>query len=168
MCRVGQIDACRTAFILCALVLFGEGFAQQGMGILEKLVVDADAVVAAKIVGADYSATPSDGPLVGQAKVVKSVKGPFERGDTFSFKESAWVGPTYTEGELRILLLDWYDSPDAHLAGWWILSYLSVRVDLFINKDSIAVFSLESLNTFLQKLQDGGSIPEKAMFGGRM
>jgi hypothetical protein len=70
------------------------------------LITAAEAVVAVEILSTDYTATPSDGPMVAAARVLKVVKGPFAAGKTFNFTEMAWVGPSYQKGEYRILFLE--------------------------------------------------------------
>lgn len=43
---------------------------------LAKLTTDADAIVAVEILKTDYTATAADGPMYGEAKVLKVIKGP--------------------------------------------------------------------------------------------
>ncbi len=130
------------------------------------LITPAEAVVAVEILSTDYGATPADGPMVATAKVLKSLKGPLTLGKQFRFSETAWVGPSYQKGEYRILFLE-KAAPSVfpRLSEWRILSRLDARTDFFIEKDSVSNLSLESLGSFLKKLQESKSRPKKVIFG---
>ncbi len=135
-------------------------------GHFESLVLIADVVVAVEILSTDYSATPSDGPIVAVAKVLKTVKGPFAKGNKFSFTETAWVGPTYKKNEYRLLFLETTDSSQGSTAkSWRILSHLFAKLDFFIEKGSIPKLSLQSLESFLREIQDSKCLPARIVFG---
>ena len=129
------------------------------------LITTAEAVVAVEILSTDYTATPSDGPMVAEARVLKVVKGALSQGKKFSFRETAWVGPTYQKGEHRILFLEQAKPTESRNASrWWILSNLYARTDFFIEKDSIAALSGESLESLLKEIQQSNPRPKKVVF----
>jgi hypothetical protein len=129
------------------------------------LITAAEAVVAVEILSTDYTATPSDGPMVAEAKVLKVVKGPLTNGKKFSFWETAWVGPAYQKGEYRILFLEQAKPTESRKASrWWILSNLYARTDFFIEKNSISALSAESLESFLKEIQESSPRPKKVVF----
>jgi len=130
------------------------------------LIAAAEAVVAVEILSTDYTATPSDGPMLAEAKALKALKGPLTSGKEFHFSETAWVGPTYQKGEYRILFLETTASSEfPRPAKWRILSRLDARIDFFIEKKSLPDLSLESLDSFLKKIQESKDRPTKVMFG---
>ena len=158
-----------SALILVAFLVFGScttAVTQEQPGSdLTGLITAAEAVVAVEILSTDYTATPSDGPMVAEAKVLKVVKGPLTNGKKFSFWETAWVGPAYQKGEHRILFLE-QAKPTESLkrTRWWILSNLYARTDFFIEKNSIAALSAESLESFLKEIQESKPRPNKVVF----
>lgn len=138
---------------------------QQSGSNLTALITAAEAVVAVEILSTDYTATPSDGPMVAEAKVLKVVKGPLTNGKKFNFWETAWVGPAYQRGEYRILFLEQAKPTESRNASrWWILSNLDARTDFFIEKNSIAALSAESLESFLKEIQESSPRPKKVVF----
>ena len=157
-------------FILIAFLAMGsETIAvKQEQRAFEGLIAAAEAVVAVEILSTDYTATPSDGPMVATARVLKVVKGPFTAGKTFNFMETAWVGPTYQKGEYRILFLEKTRPTEyPRTAEWRILSNLHARTDFFIDKDSVPALTAESLESFLKKLQESKPRPKKVVFDKR-
>jgi hypothetical protein len=165
-------QAFRSLIILIAFLVLGSPTKavtqeQPGLG-FSGLTAAADAVVAVEILSTDYTATPSDGPMMAYARVLKVVKGPLSIGNRFSFWESAWVGPAYQKGEYRILFLEQAKPTEsAKTARWWILSNLYARTDFFIEKDSIPALSAESLESFLKQIQESRPRPKKVMFDKR-
>lgn len=156
-------------FILIALLVLGSrtgAVTQEQPGLkFTSLITAADAVVAVEILSTDYTATPSDGPMVATSKILKVLKGPFTTGHQFSFTETAWVGPTYQKGEYRILFLEQAKPTESRKAARWrILSNLYARTDFFVEKDSLAALSTESLASFLEKLQESKPTPKKVVF----
>lgn len=149
------------------LVLGAPAFAgEQEQGPFEGLIQAAEAVVAVEILSTDYTATPADGPMVAAAKVLKVLKGPLNSRKQFRFTETAWVGPTYQKGEYRILFLQKAGPQEfPRAAEWRVLSHLHARSDFFIEKDSVSDLSLESLESFLKKIQDSKGRPKKIVFG---
>jgi hypothetical protein len=139
---------------------------QQEQRSFEGLIAAAEAVVAVEVLSTDYTATQVDGPMVATAKVLKVLKGRLTTGKQFSFAETAWVGPTYQKGEHRILFLEKAKPAGASKATEWrIFSHLRARTDFFVEKDSIPALSLESLESFLKKVQDSKERPKKVVFG---
>ena len=131
----------------------------------EGMIAAAEAVVAVEILSTDYTATPSDGPMVATAKVLKVVKGGLAAGKTFTLAETAWVGPTYQKGDLRILFLEKPKPTESQKsAEWRILSNLYARTDFFIEKESVPALTSESLQSFLRKIQELEPKPKKVVF----
>jgi hypothetical protein len=129
------------------------------------LITAAEAVVAVQILSTDYTATPSDGPMSAAARVLKVLKGPLITEKKFSFWETAWVGPAYQKGEYRILFLEQAKPAESgKTTRWWILSNLYARTDFFIEKESIAALSAESLESFLKEIQESRPRPQKVVF----
>jgi hypothetical protein len=162
--------ALSSSVILLAFVLVGSRAIAVGQeqGPFQGLIGAAEVVVAVEILSTDYTATAADGPLVAVANVLKVLKGPFPTGKQFRFTETAWVGPTYQKGEARILFLEKNTSAESpRAAEWRILSHLYARTDFFIDEDSLADLSLESLESLLKNIQESNSRPPKVVFGRR-
>jgi hypothetical protein len=158
-----------SALILVAFLVLGSkttAVTQERPGLnFAGLITAAEAVVAVEILSTDYTATPSDGPMVAAAKVLKVLKGPLISGKRFSFWETAWVGPAYQNGEYRILFLEQAKPTESREATrWWILSNQYARTDFFIEKGSIAALSAESLESFLKEIQESKPRPKKVVF----
>ena len=158
-----------SALILVAFLILGSrttAATQERPGLsFTDLITAAEAVVVVEILSTDYTATPSDGPMVAAAKILKVVKGPLITGKKFSFWETAWVGPAYQKGEYRILFLEQAKPTESREATrWWILSNLYARTDFFIEKDSIAALSAEALESFLKEIQESKPRPKKILF----
>ncbi len=154
--------------ILMGLLLVGSRTiaAEQEQRPFQGLIGAAEVVVAVEILSTDYTATVADGPMVAAARALKVLKGPFPTGKQFRFTETAWVGPTYQKGEARILFLEKNTSAESpRAAEWRILSHLYARTDFFIEEDSLAGLSLESLESFLKEIQESNSRPQKVVFG---
>ena len=165
--RIQTLEQAATTLLLIAiLATVSDALAvtqeQQGF---EVLIASAESVVAVEILSTDYTATPADGPMVATSKVLKAVKGDLAAGKTFTFAETAWVGPTYQKGDLRILFLEKPKPSEPHKsAKWRILSSLYARTDFFIEKDSVPALTLESLQSFLRKIQELNPKPKKVVF----
>jgi hypothetical protein len=99
-----------SALILVAFLVLGartNAVTQDRPGLnFTGLIAAAEAVGAVEILSTDYTATPSDGPMMAAARVLKVLKGSLIIGKKFSFWETAWVGPAYQKGEHRILFLE--------------------------------------------------------------
>ena len=157
-----------SSVILIAFLVLGSRTiaVQQEQRAFEGLITAAEAVVAVEILSTDYTATPVDGPMVAAAKVLKVLKGPLTTGKQFRFTETAWVGPTYQKGEHRILFLEKARLPKFPKATEWrILSHLYAKTDFFIEKGSLSDLSLESLESFLRKIQESKNRPKTIVFG---
>jgi hypothetical protein len=154
--------------LLVALFILGSGTVTpaQERGPLKGLIAAAGAVVVVEILSTDYTATPADGPMVAAAKILKVLKGPLTSGKEFRFSETAWVGPTYQQGEYRILFLEKAASSEfPRPTDWRILSRLDARSDFFIEKGSLSDLSLESLEAFLKRIEESKDGPKRAVFG---
>jgi hypothetical protein len=112
---------------------------------LASLIEEAGVIVVAEISGVDYSRTPSDGPMIARAKVLHSLKGQLRTDESISFTETAWVGPNYKTGEVRILFLE--PASDS----WRVLSNFYAKADFLIERDAIARLSLTSLRAVLEQ-----------------
>ena len=161
--------ASSSALILVAFLLLGPrttAVTQEQSGLnFTGLITAAEAVVAVEILSTDYTATPSDGPMVATARVLKVLKGPLFSGKKLTFWETAWVGPAYQKGEFRILFLEQAKPTESREATrWWILSNLYARTDFFIEKGSIPALSAESLESFLKGIQEHKPRPKKILF----
>ena len=164
--RIQRLEQAATTLLLIAILATGSDALavtqEQGF---EVLIASAESVVAVEILSTDYTATPADGPMVATSKVLKAVKGDLAAGKTFTFAETAWVGPTYQKGDLRILFLEKPKPSESHKsAKWRILSSLYARTDFFIEKDSVPALTLESLQSFLRKIQELNPKPKKVVF----
>jgi hypothetical protein len=112
------------------------------------LIPAAEVIVVARISDTDYSRTPSDGPMTAQATALSVLKGGLKKGQSFTFTETAWVGPTYQRDEVRILFLE---------AGtnnrWRIASNLYSKTNFFIDPDAVPRINLTSLGAVLESLR---------------
>ena len=113
---------------------------------LASLIPAADVIVVAQISGTDYSRTPSDGPMTAHAKVLSSLKGGLRKDQSFEFTETAWVGPNYKTGEVRILFME-----SAPPNSWRILSNLYAKTDFFVERNAIPRLNLNSLKAILER-----------------
>ena len=119
---------------------------EQRPATLASLIPAADVIVVTEISSTDYSRTPSDGPMTARAKVLSSLKGGLRRDQSFTFTETAWVGPSYKPGEVRILFLE------SESNSWRILSNLYAKADFLIERDAIARLNLNSLLAILEQI----------------
>lgn len=105
----------RAFFLACGGGAFGFALLAGALaGDLSPLLGTAKTIVAAEITSIDTSRMPADGPMHAEAKALKVIRGGSLRaGRSFTFQASAWLGPTYADGERRILLLDESDPPSA-------------------------------------------------------
>jgi cytoskeletal protein RodZ len=131
-----------------AAVLFSHfllsGAAAQQPATLASLIPAAEVIVVARISKTDYTRTPSDGPMTAQATALNVLKGGLKRSQSLTFHETAWVGPTYQVGEVRILFLE-----PATGNQWRIVSNLYAKTDFFIEPDAVQQISLTSLRAVL-------------------
>ena len=116
------------------------------------LIPSADAIVVVLVSATDYSRTPSDGPMKAHAKVLSTVKGELKKNQSFEFTETAWVGPNYQAGEVRILFME-----STGRNTWRVLSNLDAKVDFFIAQEAIPHLNLNSLKSALERLSPGAS-----------
>lgn len=121
------------------------GFAQQPN--LASVIPAAEVIVVAQVTEADYSRTPSDGPMIARAKVLRSIKGRLRQDQTFRFTETASAGPNYQASEVRVLFLE---SSGAN--SWRIVSNLFAKADFLIEPDAIPQLTANSLKSILEKL----------------
>jgi hypothetical protein len=113
---------------------------------LASLIPAAGVVVVAEISSTDYSRTPSDGPMTARARVLKSLKGGLRRDQSITFTETAWVGPNYKPGEVRLLFLESTSN------SWRVLSNLYARTDFFVARDAVPRLDIDSLRAVLQRI----------------
>jgi hypothetical protein len=119
----------------------------QEQATLASLIPVADVIVVAEISSTDYRRTPSDGPMTARAKVLRVVKGGLKKDQSFKFTETAWVGPNYQTGEVRILFME-----SAGLNSWRVLPNLYAKADFFIARDAIPRLNVNSLKSVLERL----------------
>ncbi|MBF8300779.1 MAG: hypothetical protein HW394_1149 [Acidobacteria bacterium] len=136
---------CANLLLAIAHILTGPGVAGQQAN-LASLIPAAEVIVAAEIADTDYSRTPSDGPMTARAKVLAVVRGRLRRDQSFGFTETAWVGPSYRQGEVRILFLE-SAGPDS----WRILSNLYAKANFFVERDAIPLLNINSLRRALER-----------------
>lgn len=137
----------------------------------EGLIAMSDAVVAVEILSTDYNRCRGDGPMVATAKVLKALKGPYNTGEQISFAEGARMGPTYREGECRIVFLDSarpseFPSTRACWRTIWKFGNRGMMTDFFIERDSVPALSEESLKSFLKEIQESENRTGKVVFEG--
>jgi len=135
------------ASIAAAQLLTGPGVAGQPPN-LASLIPEAEVIVVAEIADTNYSRTPTDGPMTARARVLAAVSGRLRRDQSFGFTETAWVGPSYRRGEVRILFLE-----SAGPNSWRILSNLYAKADFFVERDAIPRVNVNSLRRALEKLR---------------
>jgi hypothetical protein len=131
--------------ILIILTFVAAGLQQRDT--LASLIPSAQVIVVAEISSTDYSRTPSDGPMIAQALVLSAIKGGLKKGRSFTFTETAWVGPDYQKGEVRILFIE-----PAEPGSWRILSNLYAKTSFFIERVAIPLLDLSSLRAVLDGL----------------
>ena len=111
------------------------------------LIAAADAIVVARVSDTDYTRTPADGPMTARAEVLAVVKGSLRKNQSFGFTETAWVGPEYRVGELRILFLE-----SAGTNSWRVLSNLYAKSNFLIESEAIPLLNANSLKSVLEGL----------------
>ena len=139
----------RVLIVILALVVFLQAaspVSAQRPASLASLIPAADVIVVAEISSTDYSRTPADGPMTARAKVLSSLKGGLKRDQSFTFTETAWVGPNYKPGEVRLLFLE------SESNSWRILSNLYAKGDFLIERDATARLNLISLQAVLEQI----------------
>ncbi len=124
-------------------------------------MAEADAVVAAEILRTDYRATPSDGPMYAEARILAVVKGRLPRESVLKFGESAWCGPDYVAGELRILFLRRVTSPDSLAAVWATDCRPGDRVAVFLSPNALPFLSPAQLRIFLEDMEALAKTPPR-------
>lgn len=132
-------------------------------GGLAELAADADTIVAVEVLKTDYKATAADGPMSGDASVLKIIKGAVPHEKRLEFQESAWCGPTYKTGEKRILFLKRVTSKDRSYSPgrWATLCSMVDKIDFFFSEDSLTMLSATSLEAFLREIQAVRRTPPK-------
>lgn len=130
---------------------------------LDELITEADAIAVVEILSTDYTATAGDGPMYAEAKVLKVLKGNISTWRKLHFGETGWWGPTYKEGERRIVFLSRVTSKDEYYESKWHTIYTG-SVDFFFVEDSIESISQASLSDFLKEIQDASSTPPRIEF----
>ncbi len=105
---------------------------QVGLGPYERLVEEADVIAFAAMLSTDDTRMAADGPMYGEVRILRVVKGALS--PAIRFGASAWVGPTYKEGELRMLFLQRIRPGHGYYqdAGW--ASVEAGRLDLFFTR----------------------------------
>ena len=146
-------------FVLTYLLLGLTGSGQTGMGPYERLVGEADVIALGEILSTDETRMAADGPMYVEVRIVKVVKG--EMSPAIRFGASAWVGPTYREGELRILFLQRIPSRHAYYQDAVWAGLEAGKLDLFFTVGTVDDCSEQSLLSFLKSLEEVASAPPK-------
>ena len=152
-----------TASILTYLFLGLTCSGQTGTGTYEHLFEAAERIALGEILSTDETRMAADGPMYGEVRILKMVKGALS--PALRFGASAWVGPTYQEGELRILFLRRILPGQAYYqdAAW--ASIEAGKLDLFPTAGAVEGCSKDSLLSFLRGLQEVASAPLRLHLG---
>jgi hypothetical protein len=142
----------RAVFVACTLIPTVAGPVEANPDGLENLVAEADLIALVEILSTDYTATAADGPMYGDAKVLRVIKGEFAS-QPIHFGASAWVGPTYKKGQQRIVFF--HRAPANHpyyqKARW--SSIETGKLDLYFATSAFEECTKASLRNFLRRLQ---------------
>ena len=116
---------------------------------LRALVKEAGAIAAVEILSTDYSATPADGPMYAEARVLKRLRGSLP--ERIVFGASAWLGPSYRKGEQRVVFLKRLAGGRdyARKADWTAIE--TGAVELFFDPGSLASLTENRLEEYLHK-----------------
>ena len=142
------LTAMRIAAALFAVAASTSPSTQQ----LEALIDEAEVVAAVRILSTDYRATAADGPMYADAKLLKVIKGRPSAKQTMRFGASAWVGPTYSAGQQRIVFLSPVAGGHAYYKNTRWSSLEPGKVDLYAAPQTIGELSEDSLRKFLRRL----------------
>ena len=126
---------------------------------LEALIDEAEVVAVVTILSTDYRATAADGPMYADAKLLKVIKGELSRARRIYFGASAWVGPTYSAGEERIVLLARVAGGHGYYKNTRWRSLEAGKVDLYFVRQAIDELSEATLREFLRRLAHTESSP---------
>jgi hypothetical protein len=140
------------ASALFLALLTGEVLGEADSNKPPSLIGEAEAVVAANVLRTDYTLTAADGPMYGEALVLKSVKGSIPKNRRVRFGVSAWVNPTYRAGEQRILFLKPVVGYDYYSKAEWVVVN-PLAIDIFIGEESLEDLSINSLGQFIEVLE---------------
>ena len=149
------LTAMRIAAALFAVAASAGPSTQQ----LEALIDEAEVVAVVTILSTDYRATAADGPMYADAKLLKVIKGELSRARRIHFGASAWVGPTYSAGEERIVLLARVAGGHGYYKNACWSSLEAGKVDLYFIHQAIDELSEATLREFLRNLAHAGSSP---------
>jgi hypothetical protein len=128
-------------------------------GRFPSLLDDADAVVAAEIIGAGSLASPQGSPVAVEATADLVLKGEIPPGSRLVFAESPWCGPTYRRGERRLLFLS-RDPPDPAVdPSWWSLCPVTAKLDCFLDRREEGDLTVVGVEDFLELLSRARSHP---------
>lgn len=141
--------------VLTAVVALLPNVPAAGAGVsLSGLVAEADAIAAVQIMRTDYTATAADGPMYAEARVLAVVKGSLARAGVLKFGETAWCGPDYREGDLRILFLRRVTSREYFAAASWATDCRpGGSLAVSFAPDALPLLSPTSLRVFLEDMQ---------------
>ena len=126
---------------------------------LEALIDQAEVVAAVTILSTNYRATAADGPMYADAKLLKVIKGEPSRAQRIHFGASAWVGPTYSAGQERIVFLAPVTGGHGYYKNTRWSSLEAGKVDLYFARPAIEELSESTLRKFLRGLAHGGNSP---------
>ncbi len=153
--------ATAAAGAMSALLALSSGVADAATGFSARLT-EAEAIAAVEILRTDYKATAADGPMYGDARVLAVVKGSLPRGAPLRFGETAWCGPTYQVGDLRILFLRRLTSRAYFSAASWSTACRpGDRLDVFFSPDALPLLSPAHLRVYLEDMQTLSKTPPR-------
>ena len=122
----------------------------------------AEAIVAVEILRTDYRATPADGPMYADARILAVVKGRLVRESIVKFGESGWCGPDYQAGEIRILFLRRVSSPDYFAAASWATDCPpGSRIAVYLSPNALPFLSPSQLRIFLEDMEALAKTPPR-------
>jgi len=128
-----------------------------------RLLPDSDAVVVAEIRGVPRTTISSEAPAVIEARVMAAVKGDLPPGELIAFLESKWCGPTYREGEQRLLFLKRGDpfDPTAPGSSLWSLCPVTGKLDCLVDRRDAGEVTPASVAAYLDALGEVRSRPPR-------
>ncbi len=122
-------------------------------GGLANLPAQADAIAVVEILSTDYTATAADGPLYVESRVLKAVRGALRTGQRFRFGASAWVGPSFQQGQRRVVFLESLPARHAYYGKARWASLDAGKIDLSIAPEAVERCSVETLTDYIRSIE---------------
>ena len=131
---------------------FALGFAAVP-GDLGSLAAQADAIAVVDILSTDYTATAADGPAYVESRVLKTVRGALRTGQRFRFGASAWVGPSFQQGQRRVVFLESLPAGHAYYGKARWASLDAGKIDLSIASEAVERCTAEALTNYIKSIE---------------